>query len=277
MKTHRMRIAHISDPHFGTTTSEKKESLKRRLLSLTPDLVALSGDVTQRARRSQFLEARNFCDSLSPLPVVSVPGNHDIPLFNFPARFLLPYNGFKKIFKSPTSGQRTMGAVELIAVNSTDPMRHIQGDLTEHDSNLISQFSDQSLFRIVMLHHPLDCAKSVDEKNLLKEPEHAISLFENAKVDLLLSGHIHDPLARLTNVRYPQVQRPLISALAGTCLSSRTRSGAPNSFNLIDIQLDEQNVKLEITRYDLTDQGDFQPLHTASFYRHGRDHWTTSI
>jgi 3',5'-cyclic AMP phosphodiesterase CpdA len=82
-------LIHLSDLHFGRTDPEIIEPLVAQVHELKPDLVVVSGDLTQRARSSQFKEARAFLNML-PQPQLVVPGNHDVPLFNVAARLLQP-------------------------------------------------------------------------------------------------------------------------------------------------------------------------------------------
>ncbi len=269
----RARIIHISDPHFGTTTPEKIAALTEVLINLNPDLVVLSGDVTQRAHHSQFTEAKQFCDGLQPLKILAVPGNHDIPLFNLPARFLSPYHGFKKHFGFPVNTNCIVKGIEVMGLNTTHPKRHVQGELYTKEHKILKQFSASAAVRIVALHHPLDCAKQVDEKNLLVNAAETIENLSAAKIDIILSGHIHDPLVRLTNTRYPATVRPAVVSVAGTCLSSRTRAGAPNSFHVLEIDSTTEQIDLSIIRYDMNSNFKFASVGTTVFRRAGPDHW----
>src|SRR5436190_8754647 len=88
-------IAHLSDLHFGRVAPETLSPLRDAVASLRPDLVAVSGDLTQRARKRQFQQARDFLDSL-PGPQVVVPGNHDVPLYNVLARWLWPLENYRR-------------------------------------------------------------------------------------------------------------------------------------------------------------------------------------
>ena len=88
-------IAHLSDIHFGRVDPEVVEALIETLTAMSPDLVAVSGDLTQRARSGQFRVARRFIDRL-PRPLLVVPGNHDVPLFNLAARFIAPFGGYRR-------------------------------------------------------------------------------------------------------------------------------------------------------------------------------------
>ena len=88
-------IVHLSDLHFGRVNAALIEPLVRVVREVEPDLVAISGDLTQRARSYQFQEARLFLDTL-PKPQIVVPGNHDIPLHNLFARFVEPLTRYKR-------------------------------------------------------------------------------------------------------------------------------------------------------------------------------------
>ena len=99
-------VAHLSDLHFGRIDPAALEPLRRRVIELTPDLVVISGDLTQRARAQQFREARAFLDSL-PGPQIVVPGNHDVPLYNVLARFLRPLARLPPRDRPPTSSRAT--------------------------------------------------------------------------------------------------------------------------------------------------------------------------
>lgn len=245
-----LRIAHLSDPHFGTILPGVREGLHATLQELQPHLILLTGDITQRARAWQFREAQIFVDSLSPIPLICVPGNHDIPLFNLFGRFFTPYRGFQKYFKYLLEKDYTQGDVMVTGLNSTSRWRHIQGKLNlERIQQHLGNKNKLTKVHIVAFHHPMDCAKSQDEKNLLKNNSNVMSLLEENKIDLVVGGHIHDPYVTLSNLRYPQINRKMVICVAGTCLSSRTRKGAPNSFNLIDV--DTYNApKLTLLRYD---------------------------
>jgi 3',5'-cyclic AMP phosphodiesterase CpdA len=83
------KIVHISDIHFGRVDYATVKPLVRAAVEVAPDLVVVSGDLTQRARASQFRAARAFLDGL-PGPQLVVPGNHDVPFYDVVSRFALP-------------------------------------------------------------------------------------------------------------------------------------------------------------------------------------------
>src|SRR3954470_23952955 len=88
-------LAHISDLHFGRHDPRKVEALLESLDKNRPDVVAISGDLTQRARSSEFAEARRFLDRIRR-PVVIVPGNHDVPLYAVHRRFFQPFAKYSR-------------------------------------------------------------------------------------------------------------------------------------------------------------------------------------
>ncbi|WP_341649776.1 metallophosphoesterase [Thauera humireducens] len=92
-------LLHISDTHFGTEEPRVVEALVTLAAQQRPDVVVLSGDITQRARPAQFRAAKTFADRLGAL-VLAVPGNHDIALFDLWARFTHPYARYAKAFGS---------------------------------------------------------------------------------------------------------------------------------------------------------------------------------
>lgn len=93
------QIVHISDIHFGMANGAVVDRLVEKINEIVPDLVVVSGDLTQRARKSQFAEARRFLDRLSFAQIV-VPGNHDVPLYNVLRRFGTPLANYKRFITS---------------------------------------------------------------------------------------------------------------------------------------------------------------------------------
>ena len=90
-------LLHISDMHFGTEQPLVVAALRALALANKPDVLIVSGDITQRATPTEFAEAKAFCDSLQAGHLLAVPGNHDIPLFNLFARALQPYGHYRRL------------------------------------------------------------------------------------------------------------------------------------------------------------------------------------
>jgi len=268
-----LRFAHISDPHFGTERLQVMGELCRTLRALAPELVVLSGDITQRARRSQFTAAGAFLRTLAPLPVLAVPGNHDIPLFNLLARFCWPYRGYQRVFGEDLAPDLGIRGVRFFGFNTAPYWRHKHGELEPQAAARRLAADDSACpLRVAVLHHPLDCRSRSDDSNLLRPAPDVVEIFASHGVDLVLGGHIHDPYAAASSERYPQTSPALVIALAGTCVSTRTRVRAPNSFNLITLDEGPQPTQA-IERWDMGAGGEFAPVACNSFVRDGATGW----
>ena len=191
---------------------------------------------------------------------------------------LYPYAGFRSVFKGDLYRQKKINGVHVIALNSTSRFRHVQGDLNlEKLRRKLNCFSDDSLIRIVTFHHPMACPKYVDVKNLIKGRNEVMKILAEYKVDLVLGGHIHDPHVTLSTEHYHDVERASIFSVAGTCLSWRTRANAPNSFHLLEIDVDD-SPRLEIIRYDIhKDELIFKPISSQRFAKDGEKGWRNLI
>ena len=116
------RLIHISDLHFGRDRPELMRPLLAALNDLAPDVVAISGDLTQRARASQFRAARTFIDHIEA-PVLCVPGNHDLPVHRPFRRFFRPFSNYRKHISPDLSPAWMSPDLALIGINTMSPWR----------------------------------------------------------------------------------------------------------------------------------------------------------
>lgn len=226
------RILHISDTHFGTERKPVVEAALDLARTLAPDLVVLSGDITQRARRGQFAAARKFIERLS-LPVLAVPGNHDIPLFNVFARALNPYGNYKRALGAVLEPVFENDGLLAIGVNTTRPRRRKDGEISGVQVARVAQRLRQARpgqLRIVVAHHPVRAKVESDLSNLLIGREQALQAWTQAGVDLVLGGHIHLPYVLPLD---PAAPAKGWVVQAGTACSRRVRGNVPNSVNVI--------------------------------------------
>lgn len=228
-----MKLLHLSDPHFGAHREHVAESLLRWTHAQRPDVVVLSGDITQRARRGQFDAARRFVDALGA-PTLVIPGNHDIPLFNLAARCLAPYAGFVRAFGADLQPRLLRPDLMLACVNTTRAWRHKHGEIDaaqiEHVCAQLRAAAPGQL-RVVVTHQPAAVPRQEERHNLLRGHARALAAWAAAGADLVLGGHIHLPGV----IRYKsEAGHPLTVVLAGTAVSRRVRAQAGNSVNLID-------------------------------------------
>ena len=230
-------LLQISDPHFGTEQPPVVDALLRLAHTLQPDLVVMSGDITQRARRAQFSAARAFVDTFGATPFVVVPGNHDIPLYNLFARIAHPYANHQRVFGRDLEPEFESTELLVMGVNTTRAYRHKDGEIStqqvERVVRRLERVTPRQL-RVVVTHQPVVAARANDFRNLLHGREHAIERWSQAGVDLILGGHIHLPYVTPLHVAYKDLPRQMWAVQAGTSLSSRVRGTVPNSVNVID-------------------------------------------
>lgn len=228
-------ILHLSDPHFGTVSEHVCQALERFVDECKPDVILLSGDITQRARRNQFIDARAFVDRLSA-PILIVPGNHDIPLFNVWARLTNPYGNYRAVFGDDLEPELETESLLIISVNTTRAARHKDGEISAEQTARVAQRLERASpeqLRVVMQHHPVRAAVEHDVSNLALGREIAIPAWVDAGLDLLVVGHVHLPfIGELKG----SVDNTAWTVQAGTAMSSRTRGLIPNSFNVIRYQ-----------------------------------------
>lgn len=224
-------LLQVSDPHFGTEQPTVVDALTELARQQRPNLVVLSGDITQRARPSQFRAARAFTDSLG-VPVLAVPGNHDIPLFDLLARLRSPYGPYSVAFGTDLEPVHRSAELLLVCVNTTRPWRHKDGEVSALQIDRVARLvehADPAQLRVVVVHQPIAVTRAEDEPNRLRGHAAALRRWAEAGADLVIGGHIHLPYV----MPLQGLARPLWVVQAGTAVSSRVREGVPNSVILL--------------------------------------------
>jgi 3',5'-cyclic AMP phosphodiesterase CpdA len=228
-------ILHLSDLHFGRIDRTVLQPLRAAVHEAKPDLIAISGDFTQRAKRSQFAEARAFLDSLEP-PKLMVPGNHDVPLQNLVARFVTPLARYQTYISPELEPEHVDEEMIVIGVNTARSITS-EGRITARQVDRIVHRlagAPPSIVRIIVTHHPFDLPPGVDERRLLGRARKAMGDLAKANADLFLSGHLHLSHASHSVERYKIEGHSALIVQAGT-ISTRGRGEQP-SFNLLRIQ-----------------------------------------
>ncbi len=261
-------IAHLSDLHFGRFHHPLMQPIIRRISELKPDLVAVSGDLTQRALVGQFKDARSFLDSL-PSPQIVIPGNHDIPLLNPVLRLLQPYSRFQRYITNDLSPMYIDDEIAVLGINTARALIVSGGRVDRSQTAAIPEpfcRPRDKQTKIVVTHHPFDVPEGYRKGHIVRRSRGAMDMFAECGVDLFLAGHLHVAHAQVT-ARY---RIPGYSALvlqAGTSTSTRRR-GELNSFNLI--RVDYPLISIELHSW-LNEHRRFEITRVKRFRRSGRE------
>ncbi|MCO6454585.1 MAG: metallophosphoesterase [Pirellulaceae bacterium] len=268
-------ILHISDLHFGPPFVERVgEALLRIVPRLEPDVIVASGDFTQRAKVEQFELARQFLDRLPDVPLVVVPGNHDVPLYRIRERLFEPYRLYRQYIAPELDYKVELDGLVIVALNSTSPVRTIvNGRIDEEQLEYCSRaFADAhpEAAKIVVAHHHFAPAPDFVRDQVMPKAKRAMDRFVSLGVDVVLGGHLHRAYIGNSLDVYPGRDREhgVIIVQCGTTTSrrGRGREREKNTFNLLSVG----PTTLRVTHFMYFDDLDgFAPLSSHLFPRPG--------
>ena len=269
-------LVHLSDLHFGRIDPTLIEPLRRAIVESKPDLVAISGDFTQRARRSQFADARAFIASLNSKTLV-VPGNHDIPLYDFVERIAAPLRRYREYISADLEPEYRDEEMIVVGVNTARSMVFPFGDgriSMEQVDRILERMATapKPLLRIVVTHHPFDLPPGVAERRLVGRNAMAMERLVAANADLFLSGHLH--ISHVSHVadRYTAGGHTGLIVQAGT-VSTRGRGGQVPSFNVMRMHRPD----IDIARYSWNEAAATFTAEQIGSYRHTDTGWKTTV
>ncbi|MEJ0028361.1 MAG: metallophosphoesterase [Rhizomicrobium sp.] len=256
-------IAHISDLHFGRLNDDALPALRDAIRAAKPDVVAVSGDLTQRARSAEFVAARRFLDTL-PRPQIVVPGNHDVPLFNAFARWLTPLAKYRRYVTDDLEPFHADDEIAVIGLNTARSLTVKGGRINALQvANGCARFhtTGEGVTRILVTHHPFDVAEGGDVGDVVGRAGMAMAGFAQCRIDMLLSGHVHVSGTGSSAKRYDIAGYSALLVQAGTATSSRQR-GEANTWNLIRIE--RPHITVECRSWDAA-RGGFEVSRTSAF------------
>ena len=229
-------IVHLSDLHTGRLDPASIEPLVTAIRSASPDLAVVSGDLTQRATHRQFREARAFLDALG-VPTLTIPGNHDVPLWNVGVRFLAPLERYKAYITPDLSPVVVDAEVVVAGINTARSLTWGEGRINRRQVEAVIErlrSAPPDATRIVVTHHPFDLPPGVNEGRLLGHARMAMARLAEAGADLFLSGHLHRSHISHSAERYRIAGHSALIVQAGT-VSLRGRGEEP-SFNVLRLE-----------------------------------------
>lgn len=263
-------IAHLSDIHFGRVDQRLVEKLVTAVHAITPDLVAISGDLTQRARRGQFEAARAFIDQL-PFPVLVVPGNHDVPLFNLPVRFLDALGSYRRHIERNLEPLYQDGEVIAVGMNSARSLPfHGGGRLNEAQVASAAarlRSAPKNAIKIIVTHHPFDLPAGHGDEHLIGRSDMAMQQLAAAGADVFLAGHLHVSHVGHSAERYQIAGHSALVVQAGT-LSTRGR-GETNTFNVLRLE----RPRITIERHTWNEAAGTFDMSWGGTFQHTADGW----
>lgn len=260
-------LVHLSDLHFGKVDETLLEPLRQLVHQIAPDVVVVSGDLTQRAKSEQFEQAKTWLDTL-PGPQIIVPGNHDISLYNVFRRFFQPLTRYKRYITDDLDPMFVDEEIAVLGVNTARSLTFKDGRVNREQIDSIKQQMGglgPEIVRIIVTHHPFDLPDTADDDDLVDRAPMAMKAFAECGVDLLLSGHMHTSRSASTADRYRISEYAALVVQAGTATSTRGR-GEVNSFNVVRVEHD----RIEVDRYGWDEVGKgFSLMKTEPFLRSG--------
>jgi len=244
------RIAHLSDIHFGANDPDIVAATIDWLKEKQPDLVIISGDLTQRAREKQFRDAASYLGALrdNGHRLLVVPGNHDVPLYDVIRRFASPLGRYKRHIAQDLCPWMETDEAAILGINTARSLTIKDGRINEEQMQLIRQRFNgvaASKTRILVTHHPL-FELPIGQGNELSEAvgrhKDALQAIIDAGLHVTLAGHFHRTYAEAARKMVAEAG-PTLVIQAGTATSTRLRNQEPQSFNWLHV---EQGNEMEL-------------------------------
>lgn len=276
-------IAHLSDLHFGGYADLLQiEALEEFIPTLAATAAVISGDLSQRARHGEFQAAHAFVHRLrSHLPVLVVPGNHDIEWWRSPLNLLgtdRKYAKYTRYFGDLTPVLEVPGAIIAGALssygvalgsltwnlNDIAVKGHLPADETDRVTAIFAEAPTHAARVLVFHHNVLPGALSRRMGLARWRSAHRRLLATGA--DVILCGHDHQEGAG-------QIEGALAVSTSGTH-SSRSRGGRPSVFNLV--RIDSRAVHIQHFRWEPEGRR-FSRSDTFSFARSGPPRMAVSV
>ncbi len=227
-------LFHIADVHFGREDRAAVDAFAAAVRERRPDAVLMTGDLTTQARAHEFAAAADWLAELG-VPLSIEVGNHDLPYFNPWNRLVRPYARIERL-EAALDRPIVLPDVTIVPLRTTARMQlrlnWAHGNVTPRRVRIAAAALNavpDGRVRIVACHHPLYDRPGGAAEGRTRGGRDALFALADARCDLVVSGHVHDPF----DIVWTDGSRPVRMIGAGT-LSERTRA-TPPSFNHIAI------------------------------------------
>ena len=252
-------VFHVSDLHFGwPAVPEQIEAIEQIIHDQKFDVVAISGDLSQRARAGEFQRAAAFIrDARRVSKVITVPGNHDVKWWRAPLGFGVKsqvYENYRRFIDKNLEPVLHVPGATFVGINTahgvtrrtlTWNLRDISiiGDIHKHQLDKAKELFEQSPStdaRVIVMHHN-PVRGELSQRHGLKNTQKILGAFAEMGVDLVCCGHDHQE-----SVHYIEhTRKGTVISTAGT-VSNRSRGGRPSSVNVIDIGTESIDVTTHV-------------------------------
>ncbi|GAB5518715.1 MAG: metallophosphoesterase family protein [Rhodothermales bacterium] len=247
-----MRIAHLSDVHFGKIGHDRiTEAILEDVTEAGADLVIISGDLTQRARHREMAAARDFLQRFEA-DVMVIPGNHDVyPWWRPERRLFTPLRRYKQYITTDLRPHIEREGLSVLGLSSAHGWTVKGGRLRSADRAFAAKYfaeQPEDAFRILAVHHHLAPLNALGKHDLIRGRKHRAAMLA-ANIDLVLCGHLH--ISHVEQVSVPGRQQPVVIASAGTATSTRGRKSnkGVNVYN--HILLADDHYIIDERRFDI--------------------------
>ncbi|MGC4251934.1 MAG: metallophosphoesterase [Sphingobium sp.] len=250
------RIAHLSNLHFGAHDGRIVTAAEAWLLERRPDLVVISGDLTQRARVAQFRQASAWINRLraAGLPLLVIPGNHDVPLYDVMRRFVRPLHRYRRYISNDLCPFYEDDAVAILGLNTARSLTIKDGRLNRAQMELMcARFAPVApeKTRILVTHHPLfamPIGAGGEWSEAVGRHDDAVKFAREAGIHIALAGHFHRTYAQAARKMAEDAGGALVIQ-AGTATSTRLRNAEPQSFNWLHVHRHDR-IELQVVTWD---------------------------
>jgi 3',5'-cyclic AMP phosphodiesterase CpdA len=239
-----LKILHVSDVHFGPKHLPAPAAAVLALAhSARPDALVVSGDLTQRAKPTQFRAARAWIEA-APAPVVFTPGNHDVPMYRFWERLLAPFGAWRRHFAPALTSELVRPGLAIVALNTAHPWTVKHGRVAAKELAAVGRrlaALPAGGLRVLVAHHPLATGAELGGEPPARGGAAALELCRREGVELVLSGHLHRSfwLPVAAGREGPAIVH------AGTTTSSRGRGSERGRCSLCWLEVDAERVRVE--------------------------------
>jgi len=265
-------VLHASDLQCGRPyVARAGEALVRFARALSPDLIVVAGDLTQRAKVREFKAARALFDRFPRVPLVVTPGNHDVPLYRLWERVVTPYRNWRRLVSQALDTVTSAPGITVVALNSSAPRRAIVGgriDTAQIDFAMAAfAAAPADDIRALVVHHHLVVTPGGEGGRPLPTSRVLARAIEEMGVEFVLGGHVHQTHIRTTSEVVGEQGRSGVPLIAcGTSASRRGRGPEEglNSLNVVRVSGDA----IEVTPHLLAaESDDFEPRDSVRFSR----------